>query len=275
MAVAPKRNEEEEFLIFYRKLGSHKRNTKLTLRYVDTNLSVKFDDERSPEGGGGQRWYFPGETNQGQIQVSSVDTNLSVKFDDERPPEGGGGHRWYFPDEGISSDKILDVRKLLAVHVETCHLTNFSLNHEVRGNQLKDSVNIVSLKPCQLSIIQEDYTEDLAVAHIRRLLNIVSCTTSFGSPKSAGRTSPKESGSKELTVVDNGPTHGCESPNNSKAKEKIDATAAVSMCPLPRLSQFYDFFSFFHLNPPIQCNILHQYDTQSINESVTQNYQSD
>ncbi|KAE8657945.1 Tetratricopeptide repeat (TPR)-like superfamily protein isoform 3 [Hibiscus syriacus] len=122
--------------------------------------------------------------------------------------------------KGISSDKILAVRKLLAVHVETCHLTNFSLNHEVRGNRVKDSVDIVSLKPCQLSIIQEDYTEDLAVAHIRRLLDIVACTTSFGTPKSAGRTSPKESGSKESTALDNGPTHGGESPDNSKAKEK-------------------------------------------------------
>ncbi|CAA3003699.1 Hypothetical predicted protein [Olea europaea subsp. europaea] len=41
------------------------------------------------------------------------------------------------PDEsqvtlkGISTDKILDVKKLLAVHVETCHLTNYSLSHEV------------------------------------------------------------------------------------------------------------------------------------------------
>ncbi|KAJ6355323.1 hypothetical protein OIU77_005833 [Salix suchowensis] len=33
--------------------------------------------------------------------------------------------------KGISTDRILDVRKLLGVHVETCHLTNFSLSHEV------------------------------------------------------------------------------------------------------------------------------------------------
>ncbi|MCI35854.1 clustered mitochondria protein-like, partial [Trifolium medium] len=32
--------------------------------------------------------------------------------------------------QGISTDRILDLRKLLAVHVETCHLTNFSLSHE-------------------------------------------------------------------------------------------------------------------------------------------------
>lgn len=33
--------------------------------------------------------------------------------------------------QGISTDKILDVKKLLAVNVETCHLTNYSLSHEV------------------------------------------------------------------------------------------------------------------------------------------------
>ncbi|KAB2034621.1 hypothetical protein ES319_D04G098600v1 [Gossypium barbadense] len=155
--------------------------------------------------------------------------------------------------KGISSDKILDIRKLLGVHVETCHLTNISLSHEVRGNQLKESVDIVSLKPCQLSIVQEDYTEDLAVAHIRRLLDIVACTTSFGSPKSATRTIPKESSSKGSAAVDDAPTNGVESPDNSKAKEKPEATAAaVSMCPPPRLGQFYDFFSFSHLTPPIQ-----------------------
>ncbi|KAG8070423.1 hypothetical protein GUJ93_ZPchr0006g46128 [Zizania palustris] len=32
--------------------------------------------------------------------------------------------------KGISTDRILDVRKLLAVHVDTCHLSNYSLSHE-------------------------------------------------------------------------------------------------------------------------------------------------
>ncbi|KAI3909557.1 hypothetical protein MKW98_013974, partial [Papaver atlanticum] len=32
--------------------------------------------------------------------------------------------------KGISTDKILDVNKLLTVNVETCHLTNYSLSHE-------------------------------------------------------------------------------------------------------------------------------------------------
>ncbi|KMT03494.1 hypothetical protein BVRB_8g191740 [Beta vulgaris subsp. vulgaris] len=142
--------------------------------------------------------------------------------------------------KGISTDKILDVRKLLAVHVETCHLTNYSLSHEVRGPQLKDTVEIVSLKPCHLTITEEDYSENDAVSHVRRLLDIVACTTAFG---------PKM-GRKETGPTDEG------DPENGK-KEGVTVTVTVAagevdMRPPPRLGQFYDFFSFSHLTPPIQ-----------------------
>ncbi|XP_023531150.1 protein TSS [Cucurbita pepo subsp. pepo] len=185
--------------------------------------------------------------------------------------------------KGISTDRILDARKLLGVHVETCHLTNFTLSHEVRGSRLKDSVDIISLKPCHVTIVQEDYTEELAVAHIRRLLDIVACTTSFGgssnSPKSSARTSPKDIGSKEscLTDYEASPESGGEQSAKPKSagggdkkavpgslgvkgfknldgpydiSEKADGS--VSMCPPPRLGQFYEFFSFSHLTPPLQ-----------------------
>ncbi|GAV77699.1 eIF3_p135 domain-containing protein/TPR_12 domain-containing protein [Cephalotus follicularis] len=188
------------------------------------------------------------------------------------------------PDEsqvtlkGISTDRILDVRKLLAVHVETCHLTNFSFSHEVRGQRLKDSVDIISLKPCHLTIIEEDYTEEQAVAHIRRLLDIVACTTCFGpsSRKPTGRPdSPKGPGStdgepslqstccgpsldnnannvnidKKTTVSVNG--GGAQKVGPKNEKDALEAEA-VSMCPPPRLGQFYEFFSFSHLTPPLQ-----------------------
>ncbi|KAK6151543.1 hypothetical protein DH2020_014178 [Rehmannia glutinosa] len=189
------------------------------------------------------------------------------------------------PYEGISTDRILDVRKLLAVHVETCHLTNYSLSHEVRGARLKDSVEILSLKPCHLTIVQEEYTEGQAVAHIRRLLDIVACTTSFGgsssSPKN-GRAGAKDSGPKESgsTASESGSEYAASdsSPKPKAADKKVggsiagvsrtskperpvsggpdtadkgDAPAAM-MYPPPRLGQFYDFFSFSHLTPPIQ-----------------------
>lgn len=167
--------------------------------------------------------------------------------------------------KGISTDRILDVRKLLAVHVETCHLTNYSLSHEVKGSELKDSVEIVSLKPCHLSIDEEDYTEEQAVAHIRRILDVVACTTSFSSTKNVGRGNAKEPGSRELCSKELGSNEG-EAPlradnrgeTNSKPRpadkksEGNEKGDIGSMCPPPRLGQFYDFFTFSHLTPPIQ-----------------------
>ncbi|KAG5407207.1 hypothetical protein IGI04_013326 [Brassica rapa subsp. trilocularis] len=175
------------------------------------------------------------------------------------------------PDEaqvtlkGISTDRILDVRKLLAVHVQTCHFTNFSLSHQVRGTRLKDSVDIVSLKPCHLTIVEEDYTEEQATAHIRRLLDIVACTTAFGSSKPpVPRTSPKESGNKdagdsdsvlspklkesEKKLVGGGGGGVCEASQAAEGGDKGE----INMCPPTRLGQFYEFFSFSHLTPPIQ-----------------------
>ncbi|KAI3814695.1 hypothetical protein L1987_14339 [Smallanthus sonchifolius] len=166
--------------------------------------------------------------------------------------------------KGISTDKILDVRKLLAVHVEACHLTNYSLAHEVRGPRLKLTVEIASLKPCQLTVVEEDYTEDLAVAHVRRLLDIVACTTAFGgsstTPKSTAstpsRASANRSGSSdEESGQDKKPSSGAKSPKTeasigSNQSEKVDPMAEIY--PPPKLGQFYDFFSFSHLTPPIQ-----------------------
>ncbi|CAN4084362.1 unnamed protein product [Withania somnifera] len=177
--------------------------------------------------------------------------------------------------KGISTDKILDLRKLLAVNVETCHVTNYSLSHEVKGTRLKDTVEIVLLKPCHLSLVEEDYTEEQSVAHIKRLLDIVACTTSFGgsssSPKSPGRTGTEPGSENALTESKSTkPKKPSGSPTSGGLKSKSSNPNAASlcggfdtgdaaekgdpamMCPPPRLGQFYDFFSFAHLTPPIQ-----------------------
>ncbi|KAL6559796.1 Protein REDUCED CHLOROPLAST COVERAGE 3 [Orobanche gracilis] len=57
--------------------------------------------------------------------------------------------------KGISTDKILDVKKLLAVNVETCHHTDYSLSHEVKGQNLNDKAEVASLKPCLLRMVEE------------------------------------------------------------------------------------------------------------------------
>lgn len=82
--------------------------------------------------------------------------------------------------KGISTDRVIDIRRLLSVNTVTCNITNFSLSHEVRGPRLKDTCDVAALKPCTLNLIEEDYDVETATAHVRRLLDIVACTTSFG-----------------------------------------------------------------------------------------------
>ncbi|KAL9304123.1 hypothetical protein ACSQ67_021386 [Phaseolus vulgaris] len=56
--------------------------------------------------------------------------------------------------KGISTDRIIDVRRLLSVNTDTCYVTNFSLSHEVRGSRLKDTVDVSALKPCLLTLVE-------------------------------------------------------------------------------------------------------------------------
>ncbi|KAF0932907.1 hypothetical protein E2562_013107 [Oryza meyeriana var. granulata] len=146
--------------------------------------------------------------------------------------------------KGISTDRTLDVRKLLAVHVDTCHLTSYSLSHEVRGAQLKDTVEIVSLKPCHLSIVEESYTEELAVAHVRRLLDIVACTAAFGPKKSPPEQKPASS-------PDAPPETDKAVANKPPGSPGGGGGGEEPMYPPPKLGQFYEFFSFSHLSPPL------------------------
>ncbi|XP_027353234.1 protein TSS-like [Abrus precatorius] len=130
--------------------------------------------------------------------------------------------------KGISTDRIIDIRRLLSVNVETCHITNFSLSHEVRGQQLKDPVDVFALKPCVLTLNEEDYDEDRAVAHVRRLLDIVACATNLGhSP--AAKNGNSQTAATEVVDGDSEISHSC-----------------------PRLGSFYEFFSLSHLTPPLQ-----------------------
>ncbi|KAK2994489.1 hypothetical protein RJ640_021294 [Escallonia rubra] len=169
--------------------------------------------------------------------------------------------------KGISTDKILDVKKLLAVNAETCHLTNYSLSHEVKGQRLIDRLEVVSLKPCLLRMVEEDYTEEArAVAHVRRLLDIVACTTRFAKPKAGRVTTPTATGGGETKKVRahaaaNSVRLGSPPPPDGVASSESESEASVSpvsesfdmaaIHPVPKLSDFYEFFSYSHLSPPI------------------------
>jgi len=56
--------------------------------------------------------------------------------------------------KGISTDRIIDVRRLLCVNTATCAITNYSLTHETRDDQLKDAADIATLKPCTLTLVE-------------------------------------------------------------------------------------------------------------------------
>eukprot|EP00850_Spirogloea_muscicola_P010356 SM000060S19688 [mRNA] locus=s60:651874:664049:+ [translate_table: standard] len=194
--------------------------------------------------------------------------------------------------KGISTDRILDVKRLLAVHVEACHLTHYSLAHEVKGRQLADTVEVTALKPCVLDVVEEDYTELAAIAHVRRLLDICATTVAFGqSSKQREEEEAKEgkgsrpddhelstdSGSSEAAAAEDvsgaltekgnplsekqvagaaleGPVRG----KNEAAAAMAAAAAATEkgdmtgMYPPSKLGQFYEFLSAGHLTPPIQ-----------------------
>ncbi|KAI4355234.1 hypothetical protein L6164_004027 [Bauhinia variegata] len=170
------------------------------------------------------------------------------------------------PDEthvilkGISTDRIIDIRRLLSVNTVTCYITNFSLSHEVRGPRLKDTVDVSALKPCTLTLVEEDYDEERAVAHVRRLLDIVACTTSFGPSPALSRDGEKLDASKT--------THDKSSTSPKTAKPQAAAATATTSPKeseaaafdgdidishsFSKLGRFYEFFSLSHLTPPLQ-----------------------
>ncbi|XP_047337942.1 protein REDUCED CHLOROPLAST COVERAGE 1 [Impatiens glandulifera] len=173
------------------------------------------------------------------------------------------------PDEshvilkGISTDRIIDVRRLLAVNAITCNITNFSLSHEVRGSRLKDTVDVAALKPCLLTLVEEDYDEESAKIHIRRLLDIVACTTSFGT--SLIKDTKSENGKNVRAAQDTKTSkksgkslaNGKEisPPPSPQPQEKDLSQVEVEgemINPCPRLGSFYEFFSLSHLTPPLQ-----------------------
>ncbi|KAH9666975.1 tetratricopeptide repeat (TPR)-like superfamily protein [Citrus sinensis] len=119
-------------------------------------------------------------------------------------------------------------------------------------------------------IVKRDYTEESqAVAHVRRLLDIVACTTRFSKSRNSRLPPSSESCAKK-----NGSRPHPPSPN-SAALSDVAATAAAdnrsgpratfslvssavspsldmaAIHPTPKHSEFYDFFSFSHLTPPI------------------------
>ncbi|KAK4411504.1 protein TSS [Sesamum angolense] len=140
---------------------------------------------------------------------------------------------------------------------------------KIRGPRLKDTVDVSALKPCTLSLVEEDYDEDTATAHVRRLLDIVACTTSFGpspskdssSSSSPAPPTPKGGEPSKDAQHNNKPSKkSTKSPRPKTKKENsspppdsapVDAEGDMNNTS-PKLGSFYDFFSLSHLMPPLQ-----------------------
>lgn len=108
----------------------------------------------------------------------------------------------------------------------------------------------------------EVYDVERAVAHVRRLLDIVACTSCFGSNASKDAKEIAGSGSGAAAGVGVGAgglarsrserQRAQQSPPSSPKDASADVEAEMSgSC--PKLGSFYDFFSLSHLTPPIQC----------------------
>jgi protein TIF31 len=78
---------------------------------------------------------------------------------------------------------------------------------------------------------------------VRRLLDIVACTTAFGAKKPEQKPASPDAAA---AAAESGKTG---SPGNKPAP----GGGEEPMYPPPKLEQFYDFFTFSHLTPPLHC----------------------
>ncbi|GAB4861593.1 hypothetical protein Ancab_036786 [Ancistrocladus abbreviatus] len=203
-----------------------------------------------------------GERKKKEEKIPPVVMDITVKLPDETS----------IVLKGISTDKIIDVRKLLSADIETCNITNFSLFHEVRGPRLKGTVDAGALKPCVLTLVEEEYDEESAAAHVRRLLDIVACTTNLGSSGNVKDSNNVVEDRKNVRGQDsrlsrkNGkqpsPTPPATAENCGTEKMASSTTGKDDLSMMDeegetsnaclKLGSFYEFFSLSHLTPPIQ-----------------------
>ncbi|KAI7731372.1 hypothetical protein M8C21_011483 [Ambrosia artemisiifolia] len=116
----------------------------------------------------------------------------------------------------------------------------------------------------------EDYTDEAqSVDHVRRLLDIVASTTRFTKPK-AGKSAAGGGGegrSKKTRSQNVQVSASSDGGGETVEPENLDMAAIQ---PVPKLSDFYDFFSFSSLSPPILQ--LKRVDLQDVQEQRDGDY---
>ncbi|GMP61153.1 hypothetical protein CsSME_00023730 [Camellia sinensis var. sinensis] len=183
-----------------------------------------------------------GDKKKKEEKVLPVVIDITVKLPDET----------HVILKGISTDRITDVRRLLSVSTITCCITKFSLTHEVRGPRLKDSVDVAALKPCALTLVEEDYDEESATAHVRRVLDIVACTSSFG-PSAIKDSGKNARGAQDNKAAKKSGKSQSPSPPQSPKDAAVEGEGEGELSnSCPKFGSFYEFFSLSHLTPPLQ-----------------------
>ncbi|XP_077227118.1 tetratricopeptide repeat (TPR)-like superfamily protein [Tasmannia lanceolata] len=168
--------------------------------------------------------------------------------------------------KGISTDRIIDVHRLLCANTVTCSITNYSLSHEVRGQRLKETVDVAALKPCVLTLVEEEYDENGAGAHVRRALDIVACTSCFGPSTTKNTVPPIGAHDKPKQPPPN--RQQPVSSSSSKDAETEGDGEVTGAC--PKIGSFYEFFSLSHLTPPIQ--FIRKTTRQQCEDSLSENH---
>ena len=139
----------------------------------------------------------------------------------------------------VSTDTLVDVRVMLSELPDTCHFTNYSLKHAVRGDRLKRDLEVVSLKPNVVSIVEEKYSEAAARAQVQRFIDLFTCTNHVGP---VAKKKPKPSNS---WLSDSTDKQKLSSLTPSKIKNA--GTKSGGMWEEPLLEEFYSYFSFGNL----------------------------
>ncbi|KAK4476339.1 hypothetical protein RD792_015488 [Penstemon davidsonii] len=186
-------------------------------------------------------------------------------------PKNGGGRGKTKGDKKKKEEKVLPV--VMDIKVNLPDETDVVLKWKVNTADLF-AILIFTLNKLIYSTA-EDYDEESATAHVRRLLDIVACTTSFGpsanknssssSAESAdtaknARVAQDTKGSKKSTKSPRANSNKENSspppsPTEDEAKDGASATVegeAEMNNTSPKLGSFYEFFSLSHLTPPLQ-----------------------
>ncbi|MCD7465875.1 hypothetical protein HAX54_002065 [Datura stramonium] len=97
---------------------------------------------------------------------------------------------------------------------------------KVRGPDSKTVA--VSAKPCVLTLIEEDYDEESAASHVKRLLDIIACTTCFGpSNGNSGDNSEATNDTKRYKKSSKPRRNGKDKRSPSPPKGAAAATSSV------------------------------------------------